>query len=74
MSKPNPSVVALGAFIPLHQIKARVHIDNDASITAVVLGYLVRAQGDQYEVAWFNNGSHHTAWVDGFRLSRAELT
>lgn len=53
-------------------IEDRVHIDGDKSITAVVIGVLFRRQGFQLEVAWFNGGSHRTAWIDLFRLTSAE--
>lgn len=55
-----------------YSIGEKVFIDKDRSITAVVIGLLVRRQGVQVEVAWFNNGSHQTAWVDQFRLSSSE--
>lgn len=65
---PHPTDRSRAIALAYH-IKARVHIDGDKSITAVVIGFLVRTQGSQYEVAWFSNGAHHTAWVDEFRLT-----
>lgn len=57
---------------PAFAIGEKVHIDGDESITATVIGFLLRAQGPQYEAAWFNNGAHTTAWVDEFRLTLKE--
>jgi hypothetical protein len=46
-----------------------VKIDKDSSIKAVVVGILIRAMGIQYEVAWFNGGTHASAYIDEFRLT-----
>lgn len=64
--------VSFDVIIPKFDLTTKVHIDGDRSITATVIGFLVRASQIQFEVAWFSNGSQQTAWIDDFRLSQAE--
>lgn len=69
--RTKPKSVTFGAVTPKFDLGTRVHIDDDTSIKAVVTGFLVRAHQMQFEVAWFNNGSSHSAWLDEFRLTEA---
>jgi hypothetical protein len=51
-----------------------VHLAGD--VPAVVLGVCLRKDGVTYEVAWWQNGTRHTAWVHPFELEgeeRAEI-
>lgn len=50
----------------------RVHIDGDESITATVLGIVIRPGTHIYQVGWVQSGRMEEPYVEGFRLSAAE--
>ena len=49
----------------------RVHIDDDNSITARVVGLRFLSTGHDVEVAWISNGDFKDIWLDAWRLSPA---
>jgi hypothetical protein len=51
---------------------ARVLIDGDRSVVAVVTGFLWRSTICTIEVSWMNSGAVQTAWLEQWRLSEAE--
>lgn len=59
-----------------YDIGDQVTIDRDDSgaIVGIVLGISVRGTGINitYDVAWFHNGQHCSAWIEEWRLNRWE--
>lgn len=53
-------------------IGAKVHIDGCDSVTATVVGVIVRAGDIEAQVSWWNNGALQTEWVALWRLSPAK--
>jgi hypothetical protein len=50
---------------------ARVHVDGDKSLVAVVCGHQFRENYSTCEISWFVNGDLKTQCVEEWRLSRA---
>jgi hypothetical protein len=55
------------------EFEARVHIDGDKSIVAVVTAFMISVDGLQVRVEWFANGDAKSAWIGERRLSRVEV-
>ena len=48
----------------------RVIIDGDASIKAVVIGFMIQRSRTQYQLAWFANGIAQEDWFEDWRLTK----
>lgn len=57
------------AEFPEFKLGTTVHIDGCASVAATVTALLLRQNGWQAEVSWWNNGELREAWVTVDRLS-----
>lgn len=58
----------------IHDVGDRVIIDRSDHIVGVVLAMAVRgtAKDVTYDVAWFHNGSHCSAWIEEWRIDKWE--
>lgn len=53
-------------------IYSKVHIDGDASLAAVIIGYWWKGHAVLASCSWLHNGLLQEGWVDVERLSAAE--
>lgn len=54
------------------QVGEHVHIDGLTDLKGIVTEISIRHGGQTYEVAWWNERAHLTAWFQPSRLSAVE--
>lgn len=55
---------------PILDLGDRVHIDEDESITARVIGVAHYTHGTDVRISWVHNGAVQDVWVDDWRLTK----
>jgi hypothetical protein len=59
----------MATFTTKFNLKDKTYIDNDKTSPVIIIGVILREDAPAtYEVAWFSNGDHKTAWIEEWRI------